>query len=49
MTNKMKYSLDEFATFVYTSCENLDKPTDVLVVDWVPLSADLVSPFAVRI
>ena len=41
MTNKMKYDLNEFASFVYTSAENLDKPTDILAVDWVPISADI--------
>ena len=43
MTNKMKYDLDQFASFVYTSAENTEKPTDILVCDWVPISADLLT------
>ena len=40
MMHKMKYDLDQFASFVYTSSENLEKPTDILVCDWVPISTD---------
>jgi len=41
MMHKMKYDLDQFASFVYTSAENCEKPTDILVCDWVPISADV--------
>lgn len=37
---KMNYSLDEFAKFFYTSSENEGKPTDILVVNWVPIGSD---------
>jgi hypothetical protein len=37
---RMGYDLDDFLKFFYTSSENTGKPTDVLVVDWIPLSGD---------
>ena len=37
---KMGYDLDEYLKFFYTSAENTYKPTDILVVDWIPLQSD---------
>lgn len=37
---KMGYTLDEYIKFFYTSSENTGKPTDILVVDWIPISED---------
>ena len=40
---KMGYSLDEFVKFISTSAENENKPTDILVVDWIPIGSDFKS------
>jgi hypothetical protein len=37
---KMGYNIDEFSKFFYTSAENEQMPTDILVVRWVPLASD---------
>lgn len=37
---KMGYSLDEFAKFFFTSAENEETPTDILVVKWIPIGSD---------
>lgn len=41
---KMGYNLDEYLKFFYTSSENTGKPTDILVVDWVPIQSDFERP-----
>ena len=38
---KMGYDLDEISKFVYTASENEGKPTDILVVNWVPIASDI--------
>jgi hypothetical protein len=37
---KMGYDIDQFSKFFYTASENEGKPTDILVVDWIPISSD---------
>jgi len=38
---KMGYTIDEFSKFVYTASENEGKPTDILVVNWIPIGSDI--------
>ena len=37
---KMGYNIDQFSKFIYTASENENKPTDILVVDWIPIASD---------
>jgi len=37
---KMGYDIDQFAKFIYTASENEGNPTDILVVNWIPIGSD---------